>query len=101
MYEEQIHKGIAWLESEQPEVDLDSVNLDSLDLVDWYRCILGQLLGGVKCKNIIDANQAWAEEHGFTLTDERDTYDKWEILTLEWARILRARRGVPESEVKA
>lgn len=99
MYEQEIQRGIAWLEAEHPEVRLDSIDLDVLLLTDWERCILGQLLGEVSCLRIIEADKAWAVQHGFHLMGGDEA--EWDLLTREWVRILRARRTAPELEVEA
>ena len=99
MYETQIQRGIEWLEEEHPGKDLNTVRLDDLKLDDWDKCILGQLLGGVDCKSMIWSEPIWAKDHGFSLSMFA-TDDDWELLTLEWARILRARRAARNSESK-
>lgn len=100
MYERRIQRGIAWLEGKHAKVDLDKVNLDLLELADWDKCILGQLLGGVKCTRLINAEPEWAERHGFHLDnpEENDSGSAWALLTNEWVRILRARRAARNSD---
>lgn len=97
MYEEQIRRGIEWLEIEHPEIDINAVDLGCLHMDEWDSCILGQLMGGIRSQHIIimENGEDWAVRYGFHLMGGDEA--EWDLLTREWVRILRARKAAPES----
>ena len=106
MFEEQITKGIAWLDGVQSDwrskIDPETLNLGSVS-----SCVLGQtqedgFMGavsrGVKGKRqkygITPKGWQWAIEHGFAAhyPDGRDYVEgrDYEVLTAEWKAALSA-----------
>lgn len=99
MYEENVRRGMVWLDENFGPHWLDRVSLDSLYLSDCCLCVLGQICGDfdeAMTNYELDGDDVTA--FGFNLgIPARDQHPQWQELTATWkAAILaeRARRQV-------
>lgn len=95
VYEEEIRRGIAWLEAEYPG-NIERIVIDDLDLASFERCPIGQIFGRQASKEMSCFDEHWSTEHGFQPSGPC-TQEDFHELTEDWKTILRARKSVPES----
>lgn len=83
-YTDEIDKGVAYLQQEHDEW-LHIVLVDSLDMLNPDRCILGQLHGHFGDYLVDhDKSTGWAEQHGFSTFTEAETGTNYPDLTRQW-----------------
>lgn len=86
MYTEQVNNGVEWLNQNCPDW-LDRIDLDSLDIKDGTRCILGQLYGDY-FSSIVNRQISGPVRRGFNvhcMDEDRDvTRIKLDMLTNTW-----------------
>ena len=100
MYEQQISKGIEWLDQHEPGW-ADKVDLEKLDMTTCTRCVLGFVYGDYD--RLDDPSAPPSDDRaklGFTLRESYFSYD-WVRLTEEWRDAISKLRNhwwaVPES----
>jgi hypothetical protein len=109
---QRVMRGIAWLDEFGAEhgLDLDLVDLASLDMRAPHGCVLGQAAGGGRGYWDVlrgmsgpdeyygEAAETWATRHGFTRSDQDRVYwlsPSWEDLDAAWIAMIDTRRGNP------
>jgi hypothetical protein len=98
---ERVARGAALLDARVPGW-VDKVNEDTLNIRSMGDCVLGQVFGaywiGVKALGLKEGFfDTPAGEGGFNLLY---TITEYPLLTEEWRRVIRDRKGVPAPEKK-
>lgn len=96
-YTEQIKNGVKWLDENSPGWE-HKIDLDTLDVNQPCRCILGQTSGywetleaqvapefGESTLAVMLKRENWSEEHGFKGDDIQDLFypdltDQWKVM---------------------
>lgn len=84
-YTDKIDRGVAYLNEAHTDWFLRCVDLDSLDMANPWRCILGKLHGHFG-EYLVDHDKSigWAAEHGFTTFTDPEMGSNFEDLTWQW-----------------